>query len=63
MFTAILTEDNEILYTIGCQFDITKEEFIERIYNEGGGLENKPHRQEYLAIIKCVEMYFNENIK
>ena len=63
VLTAILTEDNEILYTIGCQFNITKEEFIERIHNEGGGLENKPHRQEYLAIIKCVEMYFNENIK
>ena len=63
LLTAILTEDDEILYTIGCQFNITKEEFIERIYNENGGIENNPHRQEYLTIIECVELYFNKNVK
>ena len=60
LLTAILTEDDEILYTIGCQFNITKEEFIERIYNESGGIENNPNRQEYLAIIECVELYFSK---
>ena len=60
LLTAILTEDNEILYTIGCRENITKEEFIERIYSERGGLERNPHRQEYLAIIECAEIYFSK---
>ena len=60
LLTAILTEDNEILYTIGCQENITKEKFIERIYSERGGLERNPHRQEYLAIIECAEIYFSK---
>ena len=30
--TAILTEDDEILYTVGCQKNITKETFLFRIY-------------------------------
>ena len=51
MLTAILTEDDEILYSIGCQNNITKDYFIWRIYNIDGGLEENPHRQEYLDII------------
>ena len=62
--TAILTEENEILYSVGCQTGITKEEFIDRIYNdceiEGYGLKVYPHRQEYLDMIKLVEFYFEK---
>ena len=58
ILTAILTENDEILYTIGCQQNITKEEFLDRIYNEGGGLKGNPHREEYLRLIPVIEMYF-----
>ena len=58
ILTAILTENDEILYTIGCQENITKEEFLDRIYNEGGGLKGNPHREEYLRLIPVIEMYF-----
>ena len=56
--TAILTEDDEILYTICCQENITKEEFINRIYNHNGGLKENLHREEYLRLIPAIEMYF-----
>ena len=39
MLTAILTDDDEILYSIGCQENITKEQFLDRIHNTNGGLE------------------------
>ena len=58
MLTAILTEDDEILYSIGCKQNITKEEFIYRIYNTDGGLERNPYRKEYLRLIKIIEIYF-----
>ena len=58
LLTAILTECDEILYTLGCQENITKEEFMDRIYNEDGGLGNNPHREEYLRLIPLVESYF-----
>ena len=58
MLTAILTENDEILYSIGCQNNITKEVFLDRIYNEGGGLEENPHRKEYLKLIPLIESYF-----
>ena len=66
LLTAILTEENEILYSVGCQIGMTKEEFIDRIYNDcgvmgkglmGKGLEEYPHRQEYLDIIDMAENY------
>ena len=61
LLTAILTEENEILYSIGCQIGITKKKFIDRIYNDckikGKGLEEYPHRQEYLDIIDMAENY------
>ena len=63
MLTAILTEDNRILYTIGCQENITEEIFLNRIYNENGGLNNNPHRKEYLRLIDCIKLYFNYNDK
>ena len=66
LLTAILTEENEILYSIGCQIGITKEKFIDRIYNDcevrGKGLEECPYRQEYLDIIDIVENYFRKFI-
>ena len=57
MLTAILTEDDKILYSIGCQENITEEEFIDRIHNTFGGLYYNPHRQEYLDIIKLLNIY------
>ena len=66
LLTAILTEENEILYSIGCQVGMTKEKFIDRIYNdcnvEGNGLEEYPHRQEYLDIIDIAENYLKKFI-
>ena len=64
LLTAILTEENEILYSVGCQTGITKEEFIDRIYNDceikGKGLEEYPYRQEYLDIIDMAENYLRK---
>ena len=60
VLTAILTENGEILYTIGCQKNITKEVFLDRIYNKDGGLENNPHRKEYLKLIPSIEKYFEK---
>ena len=48
----VLHEPNkEPLFSVGCQCNITKEYFIQRIYEEDGGLEQNPHRQEYLDIL------------
>lgn len=58
MLTAILTEDDNILYTLGCQENITEEEFIELIHNEDGGLKENPHRYEYLKLIPAINLYF-----
>ena len=57
VLTAILTEDNEILYTIGCQINITEEEFVDRIYNTHGGLQENPYREEYLELIPAINLY------
>ena len=66
LITAILTEVNEILYSVGCKIGMTKEEFIDRIYNDckikGKGLEEYPHRQEYLDIIDIAESYLRKFI-
>lgn len=66
LLTAILTKKNEILYSIGCQIGITKEKFIDRIYNDcevsGKGLEERPYRQEYLDIIDMAENYLRKFI-
>ena len=61
MLTAILTENDRILYSIGCQENLTKEEFIDRIHNEDGGLKENPHRAEYLRLIETIEIYFENN--
>lgn len=58
VLTAIFTEDNQIFYSIGCQENITEREFVDRIYNEGGGLEENPHREEYLKLIPLINTYF-----
>ena len=48
----VLHEPNKKpLFSIGCQCNITKEYFINRIYSMDGGLKENPHRQEYLDII------------
>ena len=64
LLTAILTEENEILYSVGCQVGITKEEFIDRICNDcrekGNGLIEYPYRQEYLDMIEIIENYFEK---
>ncbi|WP_227825258.1 MULTISPECIES: hypothetical protein [unclassified Clostridioides] len=47
-----IKENEEWLFTVGCQYKITKETFIDRIYNEGGGFDLEKginvHRQTYL---------------
>ena len=53
-------KDGKILYNIGCQNEITKEVFIDRIYNEGGGVKKHPYRKEYLKIIDIIEAYFSK---
>ena len=58
ILTAILTENDEILYTIGCQDNITEKEFIDKIHNDNGGLKENPHRNEYLKLIKTIKTYF-----
>lgn len=58
ILTAILTEDEQILYSVGCQENITEEEFINRIYHEYGGLQENPHREEYLKLIPLIKIYF-----
>ena len=57
MLTAILTEDDEILYSIGCQDNITEKKFVDRIHNEDGGLEENPYREEYLKLIPLINIY------
>ena len=48
----VLHEPNKKpLFSIGCQYNITKEYFIQRIHEEDGGLDENPHRQEYLDIL------------
>ena len=47
----ITKPENVYLFTIGCENNITKDEFVKRIH-EDGGLKEKPHRQEYLDILK-----------
>ena len=53
-------KDGKILYNIGCQNEITKEVFVDRIYNEDGGIEKHPYRKEYLKIIDMIELYFSK---
>ena len=49
----ILHEPNkEPLFSIGCQHNITKDYLIWRICNLDGGLEENPHRQDYLDVIE-----------
>ena len=66
LITAILTEENEILYSVGRKIGITKEKLIDRIYNDcevrGKGLEEYPHRQEYLDMIDIAESYLKKFI-
>ena len=48
----VLHEPNkEPLFTTGCQYNISKDYFIWRIYNLNCELEKKPYRREYLNIL------------
>lgn len=62
VLTAILTEDNQIFYSIGCQENITEKEFIDRIHNTFGGLKLNRHRNEYLRLIKTINFHFKEKL-
>ena len=66
LITAILTEENEILYSVGSQIGITKEKLINIIYNYcrviDKELEEYSYRQEYLKIIDMAENYLREFI-
>lgn len=62
VLTAILTEDNQIFYSIGCQTNIDEEEFVYRIHTYNGGLEYNPHRVEYLRLIKTINFHFKERL-
>ena len=53
-------KDGKILYNIGCQSEITKEVFVDRIYNDDGGVKKHPYRKEYLKIIDIIEAYFSK---
>ncbi|ENY8693094.1 TPA: DUF4116 domain-containing protein [Clostridioides difficile] len=50
-----IKENGKWLFTIGCQRNITKDEFIRRIYNKGGGFDLKKginvHRKIYLDFL------------
>ena len=63
---AILTEENEILYSVGSQIGVTKEKLINIIYNYcrviDKDLEEYSCRQEYLKIIDMAENYLREFI-
>ena len=59
IITGVLKE-GKILFNVGCQNEITKEIFIDRIYNEDGGIEEHPYRKEYLKIIDMIELYFKQ---
>ena len=58
VLTAILTEDNQIFYSIGCQTNIDEEEFVYRIHTYNGGVEFNTHRKEYLRLIPAINLYF-----
>ncbi|EGT3945313.1 TPA: hypothetical protein KOR49_002193 [Clostridioides difficile] len=51
-----IKENGKWLFTLDCQYKITKDEFIERIYNENGGFNPEKgvniHRQVYLNFLK-----------
>lgn len=55
--TGIL-KNGKILFNIGCQKEISEEVFVDRIYNEDGGIEEHPYRKEYLKIIEMIKLYF-----
>lgn len=56
LVTCVL-KNNKLLFNVGCQREITKDEFIYRIYNDEGGLENNPHRKSYFKIIEMANLW------
>lgn len=50
--TALEIKPELWVFNVGCQREISKEEFISRIFNEDGGVEANPHREFYLKILQ-----------
>ena len=48
----------EILYSVGCQNEISEQTFKNRIKNEDGGIEKNPHRAYYYKIIEMAKLCF-----
>ena len=59
MVTGVLKK-GKMLFNIDYFEEITKEELLDIIYNEDGGIEENPHRKEYLKIIDMIELYFSK---
>ena len=56
--TAILVEDNKILYSIGSLNNMTEKEFLEQINTGSKGLHVGPDREEFLKLILIINTYF-----
>lgn len=52
-------ETDEILYNVKCQSDINEERLKERIFEYNGGIEENPHRVNYLAFIEASKIFLN----
>ena len=59
LVTCVLKK-GKLLFNVGCQEEITEETFIDRIYNEDGGIEKNPHRKYYLTIIKMANLWADD---
>ena len=59
MVTCIL-KNNQLLFNVGCQEEITEEEFKDRILYTNGGILHNPHRQYYLTIIKMAHLWADD---
>ena len=60
IFTALLTDNGNILYFVEKQENVNKETLLDFINNKDGGLKKNPHRKEYLVLIPLIEEYFKE---
>lgn len=54
-----IKKDGEILYSIGRHNNLTKEKFVDRIFNHKDGIEKNPYRTEYLKAIDTAQFYFS----
>ena len=54
--TGVLKED-KVLFNVNCFEEITKEEFLDIIYNKDEEIKQNFHREEHLKIIDMIELY------